>query len=367
MRIAINACSLRSFGSRLVGQGLLSALPRAGDGHDFVAWVPSDWGWPRGRTDARLEVRVVPGGAMGRARDEILRLPWEIRDFRADVLLSLVNSAVPRLGVPQVVLVQQAYLAYPEQEWGFSAPPMELAGHRLRALWFRWTMRDRCLWVTQTESMKRALTRRWGLDPAAISVIPSEVTVPVGGARLPPAEPLVVYAAHHAPNKNHLVLPRMVAELKRRGSQVRLAVSVSPRQVPSLVQQALDLRVLESFQFLGDLAHPAALELIGRAACVVMPSKLESFGLPYYEAMALGTPVIAADRDFAREAVGDAGLFADPDSAEEFAAHVDQVLRDQRTWLRLSSAGQSRYAGLRRSGADIAAAYLQLLERAMAA
>ena len=44
-----------------------------------------------------------------------------------------------------------------------------------------------------------------------------------------------------------------------------------------------------------------------------MPSLYEGFGLPCVEAMAAGTPVVAADRAALPETCGGAALLADPD------------------------------------------------------
>ena len=60
--------------------------------------------------------------------------------------------------------------------------------------------------------------------------------------------------------------------------------------------------------------------LYAGAAAFAMPSLYEGFGLPCVEAMAAGTPVVAADRAALPEACGGAALLADPDDPDAFAA-----------------------------------------------
>jgi glycosyltransferase involved in cell wall biosynthesis len=50
-----------------------------------------------------------------------------------------------------------------------------------------------------------------------------------------------------------------------------------------------------------------------------LPSKTESFGLAYLEALACGTACVAPDDAVRREVIGDAGLYADPDDLDAYA------------------------------------------------
>ena len=79
------------------------------------------------------------------------------------------------------------------------------------------------------------------------------------------------------------------------------------------------------------------------AAAFAMPSLYEGFGLPCIEAMAAGTPVVAADRAALPEACGGAALLADPDDEEAFAAALVEAAGPERD--RLIEAGRRRAVG----------------------
>jgi glycosyltransferase involved in cell wall biosynthesis len=55
--------------------------------------------------------------------------------------------------------------------------------------------------------------------------------------------------------------------------------------------------------------------VMAAAAAVVVPSTYEGFGLPALEAMAVGVPVVAADRSSLPEVCGDAAYLVEPDGA----------------------------------------------------
>jgi glycosyltransferase involved in cell wall biosynthesis len=101
--------------------------------------------------------------------------------------------------------------------------------------------------------------------------------------------------------------------------------------------------------------------LYAHAEALVMPSLYEGFGLPCVEAMASGTPVVAADRAALPEACGGAALLVDPDDPDAFAAALLEAVGPARE--RLVAAGRERAAGLswERSAELVDAAIQELL------
>jgi glycosyltransferase involved in cell wall biosynthesis len=82
--------------------------------------------------------------------------------------------------------------------------------------------------------------------------------------------------------------------------------------------------------------------LYAGAAAFVLPSRYEGYGLPVLEAMACGTPVVAARAGALPEAAGDAARYADPDDPEAFADALEATLDDPEPQR---AAGLARAAG----------------------
>jgi glycosyltransferase involved in cell wall biosynthesis len=179
---------------------------------------------------------------------------------------------------------------------------------------------ERVLAISQRT--KRDLIELYGTPPEKIVVTPLAPDLdfrPAGehdsfllfvSAIEPRKQPLDAIDAANAVGRKLVVVgpakdPELAAELRRRGAEVR-----------------------------GYVPKDELVALYQRAACLVFPSRYEGFGLPVVEAMACGTPVVAAPEQAMREVAGDAAIFTD-----DLAAGVRRALEERD---RLSAAGLER-------------------------
>ncbi len=189
-----------------------------------------------------------------------------------------------------------------------------------------------------------ALTADLGIAPDRVTVTPLGVPsapTPVGAT---PAGPYVLFASSIEPHKN----PRLAIDAIARAPEgIRLVMggSWSARRLRRLQEYATAVGAAGRIDWLGHVpaAHLAALRR-DALACLV-PSRMEGFGLPVVEALAAGTPVLAADIPALRETGGDAATYLHPDDPDGWAHAIEHLAShpDQRGVI--AERGRSHAAG----------------------
>jgi glycosyltransferase involved in cell wall biosynthesis len=196
-----------------------------------------------------------------------------------------------------------------------------------------------------SERTRQDLIELYGTSPGKIVVTPNAVD-PIftpGGER----DGYLLFVGAIQQRKNPLAAADVAAE-------VGLPLVVAgPEKEPALARQ-LEQRGAE---LRGYVDKPQLAELYRRAACLLLPSRYEGFGLPVLEAMACGTPVVASDDPALREVGGDAVLYA---GEEGLAEAVRQALGEADERL---SAGieRARLFTWEESARRAVAAYLEVL------
>lgn len=105
---------------------------------------------------------------------------------------------------------------------------------------------------------------------------------------------------------------------------------------------AAELGVADRVRFVGFVPDAELPALIAGARALLHPALDEGFGLPPLEAMAAGTPVVAAATGAVPEVVGGAGRLLAPGDVPAWAATMDELAGDDATCRELRDRGAAR-------------------------
>jgi glycosyltransferase involved in cell wall biosynthesis len=358
----MNMANLRGSGSGSIGRAILLELATGKfPAYPCEAWVPDHW--ERVLTGPGLCVHPSKGGMFNKLLIDNLYTRRGADQTKCIISFGDTGQIVCR--VPHILMVQQAYLAYPPGEWDFPLSRKFRWKIALMTAYFQCMLPTIHLITVQSEDMKNRLSARWKFPIERIEVIPSTVNIKLLQQEIFSAkkQPYICYIADAYPHKNHILLAKVMRILKEWGIYLRCILTVTAAEVPEMVAVAKELGVIESFDFMGKITQKICATLYRGALVHVMPSKLESFGLPYYEAMGLECPSVVADRDFAREACGTGALYANPDCAEDFAEQIRLLMCSAEVYREKQMAGKKRYEEWYRPWGRVTEEYLALTDR----
>jgi glycosyltransferase involved in cell wall biosynthesis len=350
MKIALDATPLlgpRTGIGRYV-EGLAGALAGlAGPEPESVALVPFSW---RGTGDLRSAApsgpRVRPGRRRAPAR--LLqaawgRFPWPPVEWLSgpvDVFHATNFVAPPTRRAATVVTIHDlTYLKYPEMVTDASARYRRLVPRAL----------DRGAVVcTPTAAVAAEVAEEYHLPPERLVVTPLGVD-PTWRQATPPdptwlathglPDRYLLFVGSQEPRKN---LPTLLGAYRELIRTRVVAVGNGPTAtdepgIPPLVLvgppgwgETLDTVGLPpgAIRTPGYLPAPDLARVVAGATALAFPSWYEGFGLPALEALACGTPVVAADLPALREVLGDQAELVAPGDPAALADALARTLED---------------------------------------
>jgi glycosyltransferase involved in cell wall biosynthesis len=308
------------------------------------------------RAYVRDEVAGLPAGVKVvriRSRGPLwhLRVWWDLRrrPVRAYCSTSLLIPALT--GVPALpVVLDVISFMYPQ----FHTWRTKLAERLL----MRRAIRRHPI-VAGSETTRVDVERLFGpcravvVPPWVASNAPSAAAAPVAVAAVPagPASlerldihtPFALYVGTIEPRKNVLTAVRAMERLRIGGRDLRLVVVGAPGWVSADVTAELDAAEKHgTIVRTGYVSDDDRDAIFASAACLVLPSIYEGFGLPLLEAMSRGLPCVCSDAPAFREVAGDAALVAPALDAEAWAAALERILSEPDLAARLSADGRRR-------------------------
>ncbi|WP_228255362.1 glycosyltransferase family 4 protein [Ornithinimicrobium avium] len=182
------------------------------------------------------------------------------------------------------------------------------------------------------------LQQRFGAGE--VQVVPNGVVLdPVASSRPATQEEQVVLAAGRVVEKKGFDLLIRAAQAFPPHARVQI-VGEGPGQ-KGLEKLATELGIRSRIDFLGRKDAGEVQRLMAKADVVVVPSRVEAFGIVVLEAWASGTPLVATTRGGPADLVTDGvdGRLVDPEDTTALARAVVQLLSDREKSRRMATRG----------------------------
>lgn len=369
MKVVIDARMLYWTGVGRYIEALLTELPQLDHDNEYAVLVRrADWDlWePAAANFTKVECNIDPYSV-----GEQLRLGGRIKALGPDLVhFTAPNTPLLYRG-PRVVTVHDLTLLDYDTSRGQGVVKF-LRG--LKRLPFRLVLANDAWFadriVTATDYVKQQLVRRYHIrakrvvttllaaDPVAAEPEPVEAYGATGD--------YLFYVGNVYPYKNAGAMIEAFSLIAKQFPRLKLIVAGARDYFSEqLEQQAHDAGLDGRVVFAGRVSDAEKAALYRGAKLYINPSLSEGFGLQGLEAMAQGTPVLAANVSCLPEVYGDAAVYFDPHDPKDQAEKIGDLLGNEGLREKLRQAGYARVKRFswRRTAEETLGVYREVLER----
>jgi glycosyltransferase involved in cell wall biosynthesis len=343
---------------------ILANLPRSGGDLHYTLFTRFRPSWRR--PDLRLVSTAWPTEKRwARILWEQIAWPLAAARRRLDLLHSMAFVTPLWAPCPTVVTVYDlSFLYYPSRF------------PRLQRLYLTTQTRRSCRAarriVTISESGRQDVHRFFavpldkidvvppGVDPTFRPLPPEQVAAFRHNRNLP--ERFVLHVGTLQPRKEIPVLLEAMARL-RRAELPLILVGGKGWMYDEIFARVEELGLHEQVRFTGYVPDEELPLWYNAATLLALPSVYEGFGMPAVQALACGTPVVAADTSALPEAVGDAGLLFPAGNVEALVNRMLVVLDNAERVVTMRQRGFAhvKHFSWAHSGAKMAEVYRHAL------
>ncbi len=318
MRVFINLYNLNSGGGKTIAEGIMHELDTTNSTSQFFVLLPKDEK-RTGFKSKNVNVVQIPEHYFKGLFKLFIgqKIAKVCAELKIDRILNLTNYPVPT-DIAQSLLIQWPYLVYSDRDlWSRMS-----FWHKMKRYINRYRIGRKIHLVkdlmVQTPIMQKKLSCTFPKLADRIRVIEAfhnmDITMEIGNSdtkavtkfREGKAVQKLVFLSKHYEHKNHDILKEVGDIIEQKKLPIRIYTTL---------QQGLPLlSEIESNSIinLGPLAASEIKTILPESDGLFFPVLVETFGIPYIEAMYFNIPIYTSNRDFSSAVCGEYAYYFDP-------------------------------------------------------
>lgn len=246
-----------------------------------------------------INIPQVKKGWGSRLYFDFFGVNWYLKKYRIDEVLSLQNTIIPRFRGKQTVYEHNA-LPFAEYRFSLFEDRRMWIYQNVIGKFMIYAIKNANHVIVQTEWMKNAIAKKVPSARKKIEVCFPKVAIPKEYQYKNVGKKIFFYPANDAKFKNHRLVVDACRILKNIGYQDYSVVFTlkgnETKEISELYEDSLEEEL--NVEWVGQLPQETVYKFY-ESSILVFPSYIETVGLPIYEAILVGCPVLLADCQYA--------------------------------------------------------------------
>lgn len=317
--VFINALNAKSGGGRSILTNFLSILSTKHHKHEYLVLVPNAKEYAI-QSNSTVEIIEIPNIVRKTYLYPLVNkwiLPSIIRTRNCEIVFNLSDIPIPT-DIIQIFLFDWSYAAFPESPVWQMMDIRSLLVRKLKLYLFKKYYKYVDVMIAQTPVMKSRLENLY--DIKDIEIVPNAVSLEnyelSSGKIFDLGDGyILLYLTYYYPHKNIEIFLPLAQEIKLRGENIKIVITIDPHQHPLAAKLLKEIRRLELHDVIvniGSVPMNDVPSLYKQIDGLLMPTLLESFSGTYVEAMFHQKPIFTSDLEFAHGVCQDAAYYFDP-------------------------------------------------------
>lgn len=265
-------------------------------------------------------IRIINIKTHGFGIGGIKRIIWDsfglfafciFKKIKPDLIISFQNTGVLYPGVKQLIYYHQSIPLF-DNKWKFYKKD-EFALFLYKYIYphfVRVFKNADSEIVVQTESIKKRFLSKFEHSDEKVHVISPDINVrpisQIALINLDKSRFHIFYPTNYEKYKNYEILFEAIAKIKEKHPEIsgklilHITLDKNNRKVTDRVHR---LDIMNNVNFLGSIPQEDVFSYYKSVNLLVFPSYIETVGIPLVEAASFGLSILAADLDYAHEAL----------------------------------------------------------------
>lgn len=227
-----------------------------------------------------------------------------LKQYRIDRVYSLQNTLLPAFKGPQTVYIHNA-LPFSEYRFSISEDLKMWVYQNIIGRLIIWSIKKADKVIVQTDWMRDAISHKCKVNDK-IEVSFPKVVIPEGLSYKEQSKPCFFYPANGAPFKNHRIIIDACKQLSESGIkdyEVVFTLLGNENDSIARLKEEADKAQLP-IKWIGTISREEVIKWYEKSI-LLFPSFIETIGLPIYEAMQVGSPVVVTNCEYSRSLTKD--------------------------------------------------------------